>query len=342
MKMVDVPNCPVCGGHGSLAHSDCIDQYMGIPGVWSYRRCAVCESLWMSPRPDESEIPKLYGNYYTHSKPKSALEVPLNLRLGIHRLLANLLSLQRCWGYKITSLAKSSLSTTWLGSLLTIIPGSRMRSGAIVRYVSNHPDGHLLDVGCGNGGFLLTMRDLGWHVEGLEPDLDAVRSARALGLEVSHGLARASEIPPKSWDAITMNHVIEHVVDPRSTIELLTTKLNEDGLFSIISPNPVGSLAHLFGKNWFAMEPPRHLVLPSPKGYELMTGALGLKAEVFTSNSMAAVQFGYSLDYVRQGRITGSGHWGLSKLYGYFWAPIVKFLAPRSGEEVVCLIRRKR
>ena len=110
--------------------------------------------------------------------------------------------------------------------MLSIIPGSRMRSGAIVRYVKNYPDGHLLDVGCGNGGFLLTMRDLGWNVEGLEPDFNAVQSARSLGLEVSHGLARSSELPSKTWDAITMNHVIEHLVDPLSAMQLLATKLN--------------------------------------------------------------------------------------------------------------------
>ena len=340
MKMVDVPTCPVCGGHGDLAHSACIDQYMGIPGAWSYQRCTQCESMWMSPRPEESEIPKLYGNYYTHSMPKSSLEVPKNLMFGMSRLLANLISLRRCWGYKITSLTNSDFSDGWLGRLLSRIPGARMRSGAIVRYVKNYPEGHLLDVGCGNGSFLLTMRELGWQVEGLEPDLSAVRSARSLGLEVSHGSARSSELPSKTWDAITMSHVIEHVVDPLAAIELLVTRLNDGGMLSIISPNPVGSLACIFGRNWFAMDPPRHLVLPSPKGYELMTRKLGLNVEIFTGNSQAAGMFGCSLDYVRQGRLTGSSHWGLTKLYGYILAPIAKLLSSRSGEEVVCLIRR--
>ena len=102
----------------------------------------------------------------------------------------------------------------------------------------------------------------------------------------------------------------------------------------------MGSLACIFGRNWFEMDPPRHLVLPSPKGYELMTRKLGLKAEIFTSNSSAAAMFGYSLDYVRQGKITGSSYWGLTKLYEYFFAPIAKLLSSKSGEEVVCIIRR--
>lgn len=340
MKMVDVPNCPVCGGRGDLAHSACTDQYMGITGAWTYLSCLQCQSLWMSPRPEESEIAKLYGNYYTHSMPKSLLEVPKNLMFGMPRLFANLISLRRCWGYKNDITHNNNFIVVWIGRLLSRVPGSRMRSGAIVRYVQNYPAGDFLDVGCGNGGFLLTMRDLGWNVEGLEPDLVAVQQARSLGLEVTHGSASKSELPSKTWDAITMNHVVEHLVNPLLAIQLLAIKLNEGGVLSIISPNPVGSLARLFGKNWFSMDPPRHLVLPSPKGYELMTRKLGLKADIFTGNSQAAGMLGYSLDYLRYGKVMGSSYCGLTKLYGYFLAPIAKLFCSKSGEDVVCVIRK--
>jgi 2-polyprenyl-3-methyl-5-hydroxy-6-metoxy-1,4-benzoquinol methylase len=67
---------------------------------------------------------------------------------------------------------------------------------ASVIYLHQRSRGRLLDVGCGNGETLRTIRDLGWEVEGLVPDPLAVERAQALGLPIQRGsLARLQLFP---------------------------------------------------------------------------------------------------------------------------------------------------
>ena len=47
--------------------------------------------------------------------------------------------------------------------------------------------GRLLDVGCGNGRFMNTMRMLGWSVQGVEFSEAGVLAARMSDLSVHHG-----------------------------------------------------------------------------------------------------------------------------------------------------------
>ena len=54
--------------------------------------------------------------------------------------------------------------------------------------------GRLLDVGCGNGETLRTIRDLGREVEGLDPDPVAVQRGQALGLAIQRGVCANAAI----------------------------------------------------------------------------------------------------------------------------------------------------
>src|SRR5206468_3931660 len=47
--------------------------------------------------------------------------------------------------------------------------------GGSVMWLHSSSCGRLLDVGCGGGHFLARMRSLGWRVQGVEPDTEAVR-----------------------------------------------------------------------------------------------------------------------------------------------------------------------
>ena len=49
------------------------------------------------------------------------------------------------------------------------------------------PRDRLLDVGCGSGTYMKLMRNLGWQVCGVEPDVGAVQAARRAGFDVRQG-----------------------------------------------------------------------------------------------------------------------------------------------------------
>ena len=69
-------------------------------------------------------------------------------------------------------------------------------------------NGNILDIGCGTGAFLHTMKNNGWSITGLEPDEKARAKAKTLyGIEPqpSHNIF---DLPTNSYDAITMWHVL--------------------------------------------------------------------------------------------------------------------------------------
>ena len=68
-----------------------------------------------------------------------------------------------------------------------------------------------------------------------------------------------------SGKTFTMAHVIEHVHDPAALLRESYRVLKPGGVMVVLTPN-IESWGHArFGKNWFNLDPPRHLVLFSRK-----------------------------------------------------------------------------
>jgi SAM-dependent methyltransferase len=108
------------------------------------------------------------------------------------------------------------------------------------------------------------MRDLGWDVCGVEPDPQAAAEAAAAGLDVRVVVLDTVSLPEAHFDAITLHHVIEHLHDPVGTLRLCRKLLKPGGVISIATPNFNAEGHRLFGKDWFPLEPPRHLLLFTP------------------------------------------------------------------------------
>lgn len=105
------------------------------------------------------------------------------------------------------------------------------------------PDHHrMLDLGCGRGEWLETVREAGFNIQGIDLNRRAVEDCRDLGLPVIAGdaLAYLREQPSDAFSAITAFHLIEHV--PLDTLiglldETLRT-LRPGGLLIVETPNP--------------------------------------------------------------------------------------------------------
>lgn len=80
--------------------------------------------------------------------------------------------------------------------------------------VARHGRGRVLDVGCGHGTFLATMRSTGWSVLGIDVCASGRAAAAARGIPVRGDRVEdlAGSVPP--CDAVTAFYVIEHLVDP--------------------------------------------------------------------------------------------------------------------------------
>jgi SAM-dependent methyltransferase len=114
--------------------------------------------------------------------------------------------------------------------------------------------GMILDIGCGDGSFLLEAQRNGWVVLGTELNPHAARQA---GLDV---VTDISEIPETTvFDCITLWHSLEHLRDPLGTLNTVRRHLSPTGVLLIAVPDYDGMQARLFGRNWLHLDIPRHL-----------------------------------------------------------------------------------
>lgn len=103
--------------------------------------------------------------------------------------------------------------------------------------------GDLLDVGAGIGQFLFHAREQFASVQGTEVSRSAIEIARRkYGINLIQGQVEALNLPPASFDVITLFHVLEHVTNPRTTVEACHRLLRADGVLVIAVPNDLLSL----------------------------------------------------------------------------------------------------
>ena len=277
-----VESCPVCGStQHTLTHSEVYDLWFGAaPGPWSFRECVRCGSGFLSPRPTPRSLPRAYSSYYTHHAQHSELSLPRVLwrRLRNDALRARYTAWPTGQAGGVGALIAKRSQTF-----------ERVIRTALMRELPA-PEGprfqRLLDVGCGAGTYLDWARNAGWNVEGVEPDLAAVRVAQAKGLRVIHGTL--ADVPSDSrYDRICLHHVLEHVYQPLRLIQECRSRLAPGGTLWIETPNWNARLHHAFGPSWRGLEAPRHLVLLNQKSLEALIKAAGFKSWRWHDNPLA-------------------------------------------------------
>lgn len=129
---------------------------------------------------------------------------------------------------------------------------------------SRKQPGRLLDVGAGDGYFMLGMQQRGWETRGIELHEGVAAYARdELGLDMVAGAEHEVDWGGP-YDCITLFGLIEDVDDPNACLSRCFDSLAPDGLL-VVQTHNIGSLeARYFGPDWFNIEAPRHVWHFSP------------------------------------------------------------------------------
>ena len=145
--------------------------------------------------------------------------------------------------------------------------------------------GRLIEVGPASGAFAYLAKISGFDVTAIEMDERCSRYlSQEAGLHVIHSAdeAKALATAPAA-DVIAMWHVIEHLVDPWSMLEVAAAKLKPGGILVLAAPNPAAVQLGIFGGRWVHIDAPRHLWLIPPEVLAKRCERAGLARRLLTT-----------------------------------------------------------
>ena len=103
------------------------------------------------------------------------------------------------------------------------------------------PASQVVDVGCGYGDLLKTLRARGYEkLVGVEPDPVCREAALNNGLTVREGTLTGTGLPDASADAVIVNEVFHHVDNYVRAVDEIARVLKPSGLLCFIEPAPTG------------------------------------------------------------------------------------------------------
>jgi len=218
-------SCPLCPADtGVRLYLSCGDRLVE-PGLRNYNLvvCSGCGLIYLSPRP-ALELAPLHHKQDGYD-PFLSFSSPRNL-------------MER------TYIIARRLTCAWKRRLM-------------LRFLP--PGGSVLDVGCGSGEFLNSIKHI-YRVEGIEPEPDAVEFARRkLGLSVQAGILGEVALAADSHNFVTMWHALEHIPQPLEALEIVHSLLKPEGLLLIAVPNIRSFDAEYYAADWAPLDAPRHL-----------------------------------------------------------------------------------
>lgn len=207
--------------------------------TFTLEQCNTCSFVLTNPRPEEADL----GKYYQSEAYISHSDSSKNITDRAYKIAR---SFTLKWKYKL------------------------------VTHNSVTKPSSILDYGCGTGSFLQTCKEQGLNIAGVEPAENARRLAKQLtGIDISPDIQKVRG----TFDAITLWHVLEHVVHLDDTVKLLRNRLNQNGSIFIAVPNLRSWDAKYYHEHWAAFDVPRHLWHFSRDSMETLLTKHGLKIE---------------------------------------------------------------
>jgi SAM-dependent methyltransferase len=271
--------CPICGSvQTKLYRSNVrdLEYFVEPPRPLLVHRCDECGSEFLAPRPKESDLPPFYpSDYHAYNENHS----------GVARILVQFRARARAKLY---------------GGL---IPGRQ---------------GRIFDVGTGDcRHFDELRRYLDLECAGVEIQPEVAAKGRARGYDVIEGTLEGADLTGHlgRYDVVSMNHVLEHVVEPHRMLERAFDLLRPGGYLIGQLPTVSSWENSLFGPSWGGYHYPRHLQIPSRAGLLRILEDVGFSAVRIHTAPHIQTTISLQNSLVRRGWHP-SMHNGKTPLYG--------------------------
>jgi SAM-dependent methyltransferase len=167
-------------------------------------------------------------------------------------------------------------------------------------------DSAILDVGSGAGQLLYEMSSAGFqNLLGVDPYIPETRVIPP-GIRILKGAL--CDVPGR-YDLLILNHVIEHVADPREMLRQAAGRLRSGGHLLVRTPVAGTRAWRTYGADWVQLDPPRHLIVHTETSMRRIAEEAGFEVAAVTYDS-TPFQFWASEQYQRDIPLTDPrSHW---------------------------------
>jgi hypothetical protein len=226
--------CPVCSAADSQRFSSPPEDFeygVAVADQFDLRACKQCLSEFVWPRPNLEELQSMYPpSYYAYDQ-----------EMGVFwRALYN----RRC----------------------------RAEAKRLLKLSTRRPI-RLFDVGAGDCRHFRAIGAVGqFQFSGVEMNAKMAGAACEEGFDISAGTFEEydSSARLETVDILTMNHLIEHVIDPYEMAKKAHAMLAHGGVFYGRTPKLASLGQGIFGRFWGGYHFPRHLHLFSPESLRVL------------------------------------------------------------------------
>lgn len=206
--------CKICGGDSGvevLSLADCSDTYLDYLNIGyadeprSFLKCKNCGTIFRDPMLTEEEKVVLYRHFRDQS---------LRNENG------------KQYFKRITGLSESQSE-------------NYDRNKFLGQYIG--ATGSMMDVGAGYGVFIYSFLKSfgGWKAIGIEPTDGVSQVAEEHGVKIHETYLKdgMEALFSEEFDLITVNHVLEHVDEPKVFLKMISKYLGDDGLLYVEVPS---------------------------------------------------------------------------------------------------------
>lgn len=242
----------------------------GTREQFEYFSCAACQTLQIVNTLEDGELARHYpSDYYSYEPPTQP----------------------RIIQWLTTEHDRSELHTGGrvVGALTAALPASiRVALGDAVRVIGQLGLDHnarILDVGCGGGALLDRLARAGFtNLFGADPLLPAeYKTPQGVSL-----MKRYLSDVTGEFDLIMFNHSLEHMPDPVGTLKEAHEKLAPGGICLVRVPTTSSHAWITYKADWFQIDAPRHIAIPSREGMARAAESAGLRVEqTFDDSNLA-------------------------------------------------------
>ena len=216
----------------------------------SYSQCRGCKLIFPQGIPSVSALPVIYPpTYYSFKETDKPSKIVMAVR-------------------------------TWMAK----------QKGTFYKEMVPKDAAQVLDIGCGDGRLLDVLKHScpkGWLYSGIDWSETAIERLKIKGYDGRSG--NISQIDLSDWDEkfdlVIMHQLIEHVSDPRETLEKVKNLLNVGGVLSIETPDHEAWDFYLFKKRfWWGYHIPRHFYVFNKSNFTKLAHSVGF--EVVSTKSL--------------------------------------------------------